>query len=308
MYPDQLPKLRYTNPVLQYVEYHAIDRFCANGNDALMEQAYPKLSADLPDIEFDFILLDEDDYRLKAMDLLRNGAFDNDETKFALLNVYRFLESEGNIVPDRGDDDDDDDEVIETPKPVKSSSKITAPQLRKIRKDQQSIARENYQRKRLGADALVSKDLFRRAREAVSALLDKGGNREDVWGLHNELVATEVLTEPQRNTLLNEIMLPYFDKLNVKNRLVFDLLEQPSAKNKTILYLWFQLSRKFEVGVEFTLPDSEITKLAKCSYNDVSNYRDAMKKLGILKRVGRGVKGANSKRASTYRLMVKAEF
>ena len=304
MYPDQLPKLRYTNPMLQYVEYHAINRFCAHGNAAVMEQAYPKLSADLPDIEFEFILLGEDDYRLKAIELLRAGAFDNNVTTFALLNVYRFLDSQGNILPDRGGDD----EVIETPKPVKSSSKITAPQLRKIRKDQKSIARENYQRKRLGDDALVPKDLFSRAREAVSALLDNGGNREDVWGLHDELVATEVLTEPQRNTLLNEIMLPYFDKLNVKNRLVFDLLEQPSAKNKTILYLWFQLSRKFEVGVEFTLPDSEITKLAKCSYNDVSNYRDAMKKLGILKRVGRGVKGANSKRASTYRLMVKAEF
>ena len=114
----------------------------------------------------------------------------------------------------------------------------------------------------------------------------RGGTREDIWGLHNELVATEVLTEPQRNTLLNEIMLPYFDKLNVKNRLVFDLLDQPSAMNKTILYLWFQLSRKFEVGIEFPLSDSEITKLAKCSHTHVRNYRDAMEELGILKREG----------------------
>ena len=303
MYPDQLPKLQYTDPMLQYVEYHAINRFCAHGNAAVMEQAYPKLSADLPDIEFEFILLGEDDYRLKAIELLRAGAFDNNVTTFALLNVYRFLESEGNIVPDRGDDD----EVIETPKLVKSSHKITAPKLRKIRKDQQSIARENYQRKRLG-DAFVSNELYSRAREAVSALLDGGGNREDVWGLHTELVATEALTEQQRNALLNEIMLPYFDKLNVKNRLVFDLLDQPSAKNKTILYLWFQLSRKFEVGVEFPLSDSEITKLAKCSYADVPKYREAMKELGILKRVGKGFKGANSKKASTYRLLMKAEF
>lgn len=303
MYPDQLPKLRYTNPMLQYVEYHAIDRFCANGNDALMEQAYPELSDDLPEIEFDFILLGDDDYRRKAIELLRNGVFDNDAANFALSNVHRFLDSEGNIIPDR-----DAEEVIETPKPVQNKSKITAPQLRKIRKDQQSIARENHQRKRLGNDALVSKDLYSRAREAVSALLDKGGSREDLWGLHNELVATEVLTEPQRNTLLNEIMLPYFDKLNVKNRLVFDLLDQPSAKNKTILYLWFQLSRKFEIGVEFPLSDSEITKLAKCSYADVRRYREAMEALGILKRVGKGFKRANSKIASTYRLLVKAEF
>ena len=304
MYPDQLPKLRYTDPMLQYVEYHAINRFCANGDFALMMRGYPELSGDLPDIKFDFILMSEDDYRHEAMELLRNGAFDNTVTAFALANVYRFLESEGNIVPDRGDDD----EVIETPKPVKSSSKITAPQLRKIRKDQKSIARENHQRKRLGDDALVPKDLYSRAREAVSALLDGGGNRKDVWGLHNELVATEALTEPQRNTLLNEIMLPYFDKLNVKNRLVFDLLDQPSAKNKTILYLWFQLSRMFEVGVEFPLSDSEITKLAKCSHTHVRTYREAMKELGILKRIGKGFKGANSKKASTYRLLMKAEF
>ena len=303
MYPDQLPKLRYTNPMLQYVEYHAIDRFCANSNDALMEQAYPELTDDLPEIEFDFILLGEDDYRRKAIEFLRIGVFDNDVANFALSNVHRFLDSEGNIIPDR-----DAEEVIETPKPVQNKSKITAPQLRKIRKDQQSIARENHQRKRLGNDALVSKDLYSRAREAVSALLDKGGSREDVWGLHNELAATEVLTEPQRNTLLSEIMLPYFDKLNVKNRLVFDLLDQPSAKNKTILYLWLQLSRKFEVGVAFPLSNSEITKLAKCSYADVRTYIKAMEALGILKRVGKGSKGANTKIASTYRLLVKAEF
>ena len=303
MYPDQLPKLRYTNPMLQYVEYHAIDRFCANGNDALMEQAYPELSDDLPEIEFDFILLGEDDYRRTAIELLRTGVFDNDAANFALANVYRFLDSEGNIIPDR-----DTEEVIETPKSVQNKSKITAPQLRKIRKDQKSIARENHQRKRLGNDALVSKDLYSRAREAVSALLDKGGSREDVWGLHNELVATEVLTEPQRNTLLNEIMLPYFDKLNVKNRLVFDLLDQPSAKNKTILYLWLQLSRKFEVGTEFPLSHTQITKLAACGGNDVPKYREAMEDMGILKRVGKGSKRANSKIASTYRLLVKAEF
>ena len=304
MYPDQLPPLRYTDPMLQYVEYHAINRFYANGNDDLMRQAYPELALDLPDIEFDFILLGGDDYRHKAMELLHDAGFDNTVPTFALESVRRFLDSEGNIVPDGGDDD----EVIETPKPVKSSPKITAPQLRKIRKDQQSIARENHQRKRLGNDALVSKDLYSRAREAVSALLDKGGSREDVWGLHNKLVATEVLTEPQRNTLLNEIMLPYFDKLNVKNRLVFDLLDQPSAKNKTILYLWLQLSRKFEVGTEFPLSHTQITKLAACGGKDVPNYREAMEDMGILKRVSKGSKGANSKKASTYRLLVKAEF
>ena len=289
--------------MLQYVEYRAINRFYANGNDNLMRQAYPKLALDLPDIEFDFILLGENDYRHKAMELLRDAGFDNTVPTFALESVRRFLDTEGNIVPDRGDD-----EVIETPEPVKSSTKITAPQLRKIRKDQKSIARENYQRKHLGDDALVPKDFYSRARKAVSALLDKGGNREDVLGLHDELVANEDFTEPQRNTLLNEIMLPYFDKLNVKNRLVFDLLDQPSAKNKTILYLWLQLSRKFEVGVEFPLSDGEITKLAKCSYNDVHNYRDAMNALGILKRVGKGRKDANIRKASTYRLLVKAEF
>ena len=301
--PDQLPPLRNTDPILKFVEYHAIKRFFANGCDVLMQQGYPELFARLPDLDFDFILVDEDDYRHRAMELLRNAAFDNTVPAFALASVHRFLDSEGDIVPDRGDD-----EVIESPETVKSSSKITAPQLRKIRKDQKSIARENFQRKRLGNDALVSKDLYSRAREAVSALLDKGGNREDVRRLYHDLVATEDLTESQRNTLLNEIMLPHFYKLNVKNRLVFDLLDQPSAKNKTILYFWFQLSRKFEVGVEFPLSDGEITRLAKCSYADVSKYKEAMRTHGILKLVNKGVKGANSKKASTYRLLVKAEF
>ena len=160
MYPDQLPPLRHTDPMLQYVEYHAINRFYANGNDDLMRQAYAELALDLPDIEFDFILLGENDYRHKAMEMLRDAGFDNTVPTFALESVRRFLDSEGNIVPDCGDDD----EVIETPEPVKSSPKITAPRLRKIRKDQKSIARENYQRKRLGDDALVPKDFYSRAR------------------------------------------------------------------------------------------------------------------------------------------------
>ena len=101
MYPDQLPKLRYTDPMLQYVEYHAINRFCANGDFDLMMRGYPELSGDLPDIEIDFILMSEDDYRNEAMELLRNGAFDNTISTFALANVYRFLDSEGDIVPEQ---------------------------------------------------------------------------------------------------------------------------------------------------------------------------------------------------------------
>ena len=304
MYPDQLPPLRYTDPKLQYVEYYAINRFCANGDFDLMMRGYPELSSDLPDIEIDFILMSEDDYRNEAMELLRNGAFDNTISTFALANVYRFLDSEGDIVPDR----DDDDKATETPKPDKSSSKVTAPQLKKIRKDQTSIARENYQRKRLGDDALVPKELYVKAREAVFVLLDEGRNREDVQCSYEELVVNEALTEQQRNTLLNEIMLPYFDKLTVKSKLVFDLLDQPSTMNKTILYFWLQLSRKFEVGVEFPLSNGEITNMAKCGHGDVPKYRAAMEAMGILKRVNKGLKSANSKKASTYRLLVKAEF
>ena len=119
--PDQLPPLRNTDPILKFVEYHAIKRFFANGCDVLMQQGYPELFARLPDLDFDFILVDEDDYRHRAMELLRNAAFDNTVPPIALASVHRFLDSEGDIVPDRSDD-----EVIESPETVKSSSKITA--------------------------------------------------------------------------------------------------------------------------------------------------------------------------------------
>ncbi len=90
--------------MLQYVEYHAINRFCANGDFALMMRGYPELSGDLPDIKFDFILMSEDDYRHEAMELLHAMERLTIRLAFALANVYRFLESEGNIVPDRGDE------------------------------------------------------------------------------------------------------------------------------------------------------------------------------------------------------------
>lgn len=306
MYPDQLPDLRYEthqDSALLYVEYQAVCRFLADNDFTMMEKRYSALNDRLGNLEFDFALLDEDDFRVRAVEMLRTGAFNNITASFAMVAVYRFLDSEGGISPALTDD------VIEPIKPTVTNSKINNTKLKKIRRDQQSIARENYQRKRLGDDGLVSKDLFAKARKAVASHLEKGGAREDIANIRDELAANEKLSdEKQLNTLLNEIMLPYFDKLNVKDKLVFRLLDEPSQQNKTILYFWLQLCRKYEIGREFPMSRSQGLEMAKCSSADYPKYIKAMDEMGILKSVTGGIKGAKGKPAARYKLMIKAEF
>ena len=307
MYPDQLPDLRYEthqDSAFLYVEYQAVCRFLADNDFTMMEKRYSALNDRLGNLEFDFALLDEDDFRVRAVEMLRTGAFNNITASFAMAAVYRFLDSEGVISPALTDDD-----VIETIKPTVTKSKITNIKLKKIRRDQQSIARENYQRKRLGDDGLVSKDLYSKARKAVASHLEKGGAREDIANIRDELAFNEKLSdEKQLNTLLNEIMLPYFDKLNVKDKLVFRLLDEPSQQNKTILYFWLQLCRKYEIGGEFPMSRSQGLEMAKCSPADYPKYIEAMDEMGILKTVTPGKKGAKGKPAARYKLMIKAEF
>jgi len=308
LYQDQLPDLRYEtlqDAMSLYVEYQAVCKFVANGDFTMMAKRYPELTERLSDLELDFALLDEGDFRVRAFEMLRTGMFNNNIAYFAMAAVYRFLDSEGNIVPEKGDED----EVIEAVKPVIAQSNITHTQLKKIRRNQQSIARENYQRKRLGDDGLVSKDLYAKARKAVALHLKKGGAREDISSIRDELASNEKLSdEKQLNTLLNEIMLPYFDKLHVKDTLVFRLLDEPNQQNKTILYFWLQLCRKYEIGKEFPMSRSQGLEMAKCSPADYPKYIKAMDEMGILKSVTGGIKGAKGKPAARYKLLVKAEF
>ena len=67
MYADQLPKfLRYSDPMLRYVEYHAIRRIYANGDEALMAQRYPEMSAQIPEIETNFIISELNTFKGKT--------------------------------------------------------------------------------------------------------------------------------------------------------------------------------------------------------------------------------------------------
>ena len=299
MQAEQLPNLKNTDPLLLYVEYHAVMRFYADGHDAVMEERYPDVVEQVRGIEFDIILAGDSSLTGKAMQMLREGKFDNQSPVFAMAAIHRFLDSEGNILPDFNDDDD----VIETTKPVATPIRNTNAEIQKKKRDQKQIASEVYQRKRLG-DAAVPKVLYTEARQRVDEHLHGGGTREDLTPMASQLALDNNLTEDQTNTLLNEIMLKRFNKLNHHNVIEQELLSNPSQLNKTIFYLWHQLSRKHEVGVPFRMSTNAGVAMARTTKTKWLETIKTMRKMEILKQISKGKRGADSNIAATYKLLV----
>ena len=300
MYLEQLPNLKYEDPLLLYVEYHAVMRFFANGLDAAMQERYGDVAAQIREVEMDIILSEDSSLTSKALEMLRAGKFDTKPPIFSLQAVHRFLDTDGNILPDFGGDDDD---VIEATKPVATPIRNTNAEIQKKKRDQKQIASEVYQRNRLG-DALVPKVLYAKARQRVDQHLNGGGTREDLIPIASQLAVDHNLTEGQTDTLLNEIMLKRFDKLNHHNVIEHKLLSEQTQLNKSIFYLWHQLSRKYAVSVPFPLSLAEGAAMASVSKSTFPQLLKKMKEMGILKRLVKGQRGANSKRAATYRLIV----
>ena len=150
-----------------------------------------------------------------------------------------------------------------------------------------------YQRKRLG-DAAVPKVLYTEARQRVDEHLHGGGTREDLTPMASQLALDNNLTEDQTDTLLNEIMLKHFDRLNHHNVIEHELLSNPSQLNKSIFYLWHQLSRRYGVGEPIYMSTNQGVAMARVSKSDYSDLIKTMRKMKILKRLGKGQQGANS--------------
>ena len=305
MSKSQLPELRYSDPKLRFIEYQAILKILANGNKSVMAQQYPAVHSKISEFEKKFEKSDLDTFKGQALDMLHRGVFDNKLAGQAMMNVYRFMESEGRVVPDGYDDEviEQDRSSVNIPLLTKAQRNINA-EIKKVKRDQRSIARENHQRKRLGNEALVPKSVYEEARSIVFEYLKIGGNREELTQIAQELAVERGLTELQTNTLSQHIMLAYFDKLNIHNRLEFELLANPSQENKSIFYLWHQLCRKYEKGIEFPLSFDQGAKMASCSKSTYPNYIEKMCNLKILKKIAKGKRGANSKMADVYRLLV----
>ena len=270
-----------------------------------MAQQYPAVHSKISEFEKKFEKSDLDTFKGQALDMLHRGVFDNKLAGQAMMNVYRFMESEGRVVPDGYDDEviEQDRSSVNIPLLTKAQRNINA-EIKKVKRDQRSIARENHQRKRLGNEALVPKSVYEEARSIVFEYLKIGGNREELTQIAQELAVERGLTELQTNTLSQHIMLAYFDKLNIHNRLEFELLANPSQENKSIFYLWHQLCRKYEKGIEFPLSFDQGAKMASCSKSTYPNYIEKMCNLKILKKVAKGKRGANSKMADVYRLLI----
>lgn len=300
MYLEQLPNLIYKDPLLQCLEYSAILKLVADGDDAIMARKYPEVAENFETLQLDLIMGKGTPVMMRAMEMLDKGDFNHPEARFALLGFYQFIESNGTEIPNWFGEDDD---VIETAKPEATPVQNTNAEIQKKKRNQKQIASEVWQRKRLG-DAAVPKVVYAEARQRVDEHLHGGGTREDLTPMASQIALDNNLTEDQTNTLLNEIMLKYFDKLNHHNVIEQQLLSEPTQKTKSIFFLWHQLSRKYEVGVSFPLSLAEGAAMAKVSKSTFPQLIKTMRSMEILKRLDKGKQGADSKTAATYRLLV----
>ena len=302
MYLEQLPSLKYKDkdPLLQCLEYSAILKLVADGDDAIMARKYPEVAENFEDLQLDLIMGQGTPVMTRALEMLHKGDFDHPEPRFALRGFYEFIDSNGADIPDWFGGDDD---VIETVKPVASPVRNTNEEIQNKKRDQKRIARELYQRKLLG-DAFVPTDTTREARQRVEEHLHGGGIREDLTPMASQLALDNNLTEDQTNTLLNEIMLKHFDKLNHHNVIEQQLLSEPTQKTKSIFFLWHQLSRKYKVGEPIYMSTNQGVAMARVSKTDYPDLIKTMRKMKILKRLGKGQRGANSNLSATYTLLV----
>lgn len=302
MYLEQLPSLRYKDkdPLLQCLEYSAILKLVADGDDAIMAMKYPEVAENFEALQLDLIMGKGTPVMTRALEMLHKGDFNHPDPRFALRGFYQFIKSDGTDKPDWFGEDDD---VIETTKPVATPIRNTNEEIQKKKRDQKRIARELYQRKLLG-DAFVPTDTTREARQRVEEHLHGGGTREDLTPIASQLALDNKLTQAQTDTLLNEIILKHFDKLNRHNVIEHELLSNPSQLNKSIFYLWHQLSRRYGVGEPIYMSTNQGVAMARVSKSDYSDLIKTMRKMKILKRLGKGQQGANSKLSATYKLLV----
>tara|TARA_B100000900_G_C20565542_1_gene710895 strand:+ start:869 stop:1780 length:912 start_codon:yes stop_codon:yes gene_type:complete len=299
MYLDQMPDLKYTDPLLRYVEYNVILKCVADVDAVQLAKRNPDVANNLEDLDRDIKMGRGTASTFLALRMLNNGHFDNQEIQNALQGLYQYIDSDGNKLPNwiQGGHD-----AINT-KPIATQVQNTNAEIQKKKRNQKQIASEVWQRKRLG-DAAVPKVVYAEARQRVDEHLNGGGTREELTAMASQLALDNKLTQAQTDTLLNEIMLKYFDKLNHHNVIEQQLLSEPTQKTKSIFFLWHQLSRKYEVGVSFPLSLAEGAAMAKVSKSTFPQLIKTMRSMEILKRLDKGKQGADSKTAATYTLLV----
>lgn len=161
-----------------------------------------------------------------------------------------------------------------------------------------------FQQERLGDDYIMNNDLVSAAKYACVQLASDWAEISEVEQVAAKLEAQhceEPLTDGERHTLLNEIMLPFIEKLKTPSLVESKILE---SGDKKLYFLWGRIKQHCPISGEIDLAQSQVIKLASVSARDALDLVNDLVKLGALELVRKPKKGSLTGKGGKYRRLV----
>ena len=160
-------------------------------------------------------------------------------------------------------------------------------------------AQAAYQLERYGEDFIDNPDLFKEARQVAKYIADRGRGDELFLDQLTQLVFrhnASNFTDGQIKTIW------IFLDRQVEKHLKLDRVEAAilDDDDKNLYFMWGKIKREFPKGDTFTWPTAKAAKICHCSKQDVKPIMKKLEKLGAIKLLQAGKRGAHSSRAALY--------
>ena len=156
-----------------------------------------------------------------------------------------------------------------------------------------------HQLEQLGEDFIDNPDLFKEARQVAKYIADRGKSDDVFTDQLTQLVFrhnVDKFTDGQIKTIWT-----FLDK-QVEKHLKLDRVEAAilDDDDKNLYFMWGKIKREYPKGDTFTWPTAKAAKACHCSKQDVKPIMKRLEKLGAIKLLQTGKRGAHSSRAALY--------
>jgi hypothetical protein len=160
-------------------------------------------------------------------------------------------------------------------------------------------AQAAHQLEQLGEDFIDNPELFKEARQVAKYIADRGKSDEMFLDQLTQLVFrhnVDKFTDGQIKTIWK-----FLDR-QVEKYLELDRLEAAilDDDDKNLYFMWGKIKREYPKGDTFTWSTAKAAKTCHCSKQDVKPIMKKLEKLGAIKLLQTGKRGAHSSRAALY--------
>jgi len=272
------PKLlfvEYPDKLLSFVEYKALMKFYIRPNKYDLYEVYPELERRWTFWNDEFFTVfnkNRNDWRVELHNKVLNDASSFDEAQQMMQSAVR---------TDRG--------------PARGKH------LKAVKKGN---AQEQYQRDQLGEGFIENDALLSAAKIACITLASDWAELSEI-----KLVAQELedqhckhpLSNEQRKTLLEVVMLPRIEKLKTPSIVESKLL---AIGDKRLYFLWGKIKQRCEVGDTIDLAQSQVLELVGGSTKGALDLEKSLVSVGALELVRKPKIGSLNGKGGKYRRLV----